>query len=98
MGTASPAIQVCLWHPDGTNWETNIQADSKATESYAETERVTSIHKDLFYLESNGRRINESDTLQQNNLHKNPHVRIIMKLKVGASSFTVKGKRKRERG
>ena len=55
---------------------------------------MTSIHKDLFYLESNVRRLNESDTLQQNNLQQNSHVRIIMKLKGGGDHVTGSKKKK----
>ena len=94
MGTTSSPIQIRLRRPNGTTWELNIQANTTAEELYIEAERATGFKQDLFYLESNGQRINELGTLHQHNLSQNPNVSIILRSRGGGDHISGSKKKK----
>jgi hypothetical protein len=82
-GTEGPLIQIRLRRPEGTTWEVKIRANATAIELYIEAERVTGFKQDLLYLESNGRRIHELDTLHQHSISQNSNVLIILRSRGG---------------
>ena len=93
-GMGSTALHVRLRRPDGTDWKITIPPYSEATVLYDETQRVTAIPRDGFYLEYNGRNIDERDSIHQYSIQQNSTVVVIIRSRGGGDHVAGSKKKK----
>jgi len=94
VGLGSNLLHIRLRRLNGTEWKITVRADSETTVLYNETHRVTNILRDGFYLEYNGKVINERESTERYNIQQNSTVLVILRSRGGGDHLAGSKKKK----